>query len=321
MTVAPQRDNIISTHEFLEVSDFILAQNWEGNGPEIGVYGLSSVVYKGGFPTHLSNRQMKQYKAVSKFRNPYKHCSGKCLTFHIFILLSGDIATNPGPIRFPCGSCAKPVHDYDMWSHRTCLSMTKEEYIRLSNSDDFWYCNKCILPNFTDSFFSADSLSDTSFSSDISSARTETLQLLSLVKSPGFLIQSENLNTSTNSESDDSCDIFKELRDTRKGNLKKPILCHLNINSLRHKFNDLKPILMDKLCDILIVSETKLDDTFNDNLFHVNGYKMERKDRNAKGGGLLVKPSICPLNLVYVMKLRITIEKLSICMLNLVYVQ
>ena len=109
LTVAPQRDNIISTLEFLEVSDFILAQNWEGNGPEIGVYGLSSVVYKGGFPTHLSNRQMNHYKAVSKFKNPYKHCSGKCLTFHIFILLSGDIATNPGPIRFPCGSCAKPV--------------------------------------------------------------------------------------------------------------------------------------------------------------------------------------------------------------------
>ena len=91
----------------------------------------------------------------------------------------------------------------------------------------------------------------------------------------------------SNSESDEHCDIFKELRDTRKGNLKRPILCHLNINSLRHKFNDLKPILLEKLCDILIVSETKLDDTFNDNLFTVNGYKMERKDRNAKGGSLM----------------------------------
>ena len=40
-----------------------------------------------------------------------------------------------------------------------------------------------------------------------------------------------------------------------------------------------------------------------------------------------MKPSICPLNLVYVMKLRITIEKPSICpvkpglcAINLVYV-
>ena len=34
-----------------------------------------------------------------------------------------------------------------------------------------------------------------------------------------------------------------------------------------------------------------------------------------------VKPGLCPLNLVYVMKLRITIEKPSICPLNLVYVR
>ena len=38
----------------------------------------------------------------------------------------------------------------------------------------------------------------------------------------------------------------------------------------------------------MIISETKLDDTFNDNLFVTNGYKLERKDRNAKGGGLMV---------------------------------
>ena len=38
----------------------------------------------------------------------------------------------------------------------------------------------------------------------------------------------------------------------------------------------------------LIISETKLDDSFNDNLFVINGYKFERKDRNAKGSGLFV---------------------------------
>ena len=34
-----------------------------------------------------------------------------------------------------------------------------------------------------------------------------------------------------------------------------------------------------------------------------------------------MKPSIYPLNLVYVMKLRITAEKPGICPLNLVYVR
>ena len=65
--------------------------------------------------------------------------------------------------------------------------------------------------------------------------------------------------------------------------MKRPILCHININSLRYKFNDLKPILLDKLCDILVISETKLDETFNNNLFAVNGNKLERHDRNANG--------------------------------------
>ena len=57
---------------------------------------------------------------------------------------------------------------------------------------------------------------------------------------------------------------------------------------MRYKFNDLKPILIDRLCDILVISETKLDDSFNNNLFTVNGYKLERKDRNANGGGIMV---------------------------------
>ena len=110
------------------------------------------------------------------------------------------------------------------------------------------------------------------------------------VSSPGITISPENTieETLTDSVSEDHCDIFKELRDLKKGNHKKPILCHLNINSLRHKFNDHKPVLMDKLCDILVISETKLDETFNDNLFATKGYKMERKDRNARGGGLMV---------------------------------
>ena len=33
--------------------------------------------------------------------------------------------------------------------------------------------------------------------------------------------------------------------------------------------------------------ETKIDDSFNDNLFQAEGYKMERQDRTAHGGGLM----------------------------------
>ena len=60
----------------------------------------------------------------------------------------------------------------------------------------------------------------------------------------------------------------------------------------------MKPVLMDKLCDILFISEPKLGETFSDNMFITKGYKMERKDRNARGRpyGLLQGRSTGPEN-------------------------
>ena len=42
----------------------------------------------------------------------------------------------------------------------------------------------------------------------------------------------------TPADGEEHCVIFKELRETRKDNIKRPIMCHLNIRSLRHTFND-----------------------------------------------------------------------------------
>ena len=39
--------------------------------------------------------------------------------------------------------------------------------------------------------------------------------------------------------------------------------------------------------DILGIAETKLDDTFPNAQFHIDGYRLFRKDRNQHGGGLL----------------------------------
>jgi hypothetical protein len=80
----------------------------------------------------------------------------------LLILISGDIAENPGPIKFPCGSCAKPVkknqkgiqcEDCLFWYHIKCINLPVTYYITLSESSDSWYCSRCTLPEFTDSFF------------------------------------------------------------------------------------------------------------------------------------------------------------------------
>ena len=159
--------------------------------------------------------------------------------------------------------------------------MSKQEYSRLGYCTESWFCETCTLPQFTDSFLSIDE----SNSSNITFLSTDGESIIS----PNISAQiHDEQDSGSAADSEDTRDIFKTLRDLRKGNIKRPILCHVNINSLRYKFNYLKPMLIDRLCDILVISETKLDDSFNNNLFAVNGYKLARKDRNANGGGIMI---------------------------------
>ena len=64
----------------------------------------------------------------------------------------------------------------------------------------------------------------------------------------------------------------------------------MNINSIRNQFSALCDILKKAPLDILCVDETKLDDSFPDSQFKVDGYQFPpfRRDRNAKGGGKIV---------------------------------
>ena len=63
---------------------------------------------------------------------------------------------------------------------------------------------------------------------------------------------------------------------------------YLKINSFRNKFDSLKAIVSQNL-DILMVAETKIDDSFPQGQFYMEGYADPlRLDRNCEGGGLLV---------------------------------
>ena len=45
--------------------------------------------------------------------------------------------------------------------------------------------------------------------------------------------------------------------------------------------------LMKNKIDICLISETKVDESFPNQQFKINGYKMFRKDRDRFGGGLM----------------------------------
>jgi hypothetical protein len=77
-------------------------------------------------------------------------------------------------------------------------------------------------------------------------------------------------------------------KDSDKKYLKRPFKAHLNINSLKSKYLKVQETLKRKLVDIFILSETKLDDSFNSNINLYNGYKVDRRDCNKFGGGILV---------------------------------
>ena len=59
------------------------------------------------------------------------------------------------------------------------------------------------------------------------------------------------------------------IRDARKRHLKRIILGHLNINSIRNKFD----LIFDKIkgnVDIMVISETYLDKSFSNSQFKID---------------------------------------------------
>ena len=82
-------------------------------------------------------------------------CSKLALRISIsaLLLLSSDILPNPGPVKFPCGICHRPVKSNQKgipcdccsyWPHTRCIGMSDDEYHALSLSDDPWCCATCL---------------------------------------------------------------------------------------------------------------------------------------------------------------------------------
>ena len=83
-----------------------------------------------------------------------------------------------------------------------------------------------------------------------------------------------------------SPNLVLEIKKLKIRNPNKIIIGNLNINLLPNKFEKLKDIVMQHI-DILVSTETKLDDTFPTAQFLVNGFSEPyRLDRNRKGEGL-----------------------------------
>ena len=112
----------------------------------------------------------------------------------------------------------------------------------------------------------------------------------------------------------DKININAELRSLRVKNLNKLIIGHLNINSLRNKLELLTHQIKDDI-DILMISETKLDESFPTSQFFMKGFSSpHRLDRNCNGGGILLYISDIPSKL-----LSIERDLTEVFLLKLIY--
>ena len=66
------------------------------------------------------------------------------------------------------------------------------------------------------------------------------------------------------------------IKQQRIVHVKNTIICHLNINSIRNKFDTLDEIVKT------------FDNTFRINKFSLRGHEVFRRDRNRFGGGLIL---------------------------------
>ena len=78
------------------------------------------------------------------------------------------------------------------------------------------------------------------------------------------------------------------MKNLRLKNVNKTIIGQININSISSKFNQLKELVL-KHVDVLVVCETKLDETFPYSQFHMDGGFLPYKlDENCNSGGVMV---------------------------------
>ena len=129
-------------------------------------------------------------------------------------------------------------------------------------------------------FFEEDAINNNKMASEFSDRNSSSISRLAFEKTSSDLLKTSNITIVP--------DCKYEIHRLRMNNPSKILIGHLNFNSIRNKFEVFTTLLKGNL-DIILLSETKIDDSFPTNQFLLDGYSTPyRLDRNCNGGGLLL---------------------------------
>ena len=111
------------------------------------------------------------------------------------------------------------------------------------------------------------------------------LKLNQILKLPEYLPEDILESKSDNHDNDEniSSPFLKKIKSEHPKNL---FFRQFNVNSIRNKFESVQEINQNTF-DFFCACETKIYSSFLNQLFCISEYRIFRKDRNARGGGLL----------------------------------
>ena len=210
--------------------------------------------------THLSRKGF--------FASRVKH-SNSTSTFQITrIVLNGDVSMNPGPPK--CSACDKTIARNNCAVefstchrrlHIKCGKVKPIEFDRIrAQSVKIWTC-----PCFLDQLKQLPFANESNF--DMSGRLTDT-------------------SDTENDSMFDSWSSFDLLAKKHGANTK---IGHINANNIAgFKFHDIRSWLLSGRFDILLITETKIDASFSNGQFNVDGFRMHRVDRDIHFGGLMI---------------------------------
>ena len=211
------------------------------------------------------------YTSVPR-KKPIRLPTESWLHLSLFLLMAGDIESNPGPRKpkYPCGVCSAAVKSSDpavccdqcgMWLHNRCSGLSPHMYELMKHTSGTWICPSCGMPSFSSSLFSASI--DTSNSFNV--LETDVLPKPQHSSTPSK-VTSHNTGVDRN----------------------KIKVISVNVNSLRGKTLLMEDLIFEQDPDVILCQETKLDSSVANAELFPSAYTVFRKDRTLSGGGVCV---------------------------------